>query len=84
MLSVERVKGQSELLLDLVRRAAGSGTRQQWHRGCGLDEGGVQDDGQRHRWDPHLQGGRERLDDEGGLSLGGQRHRNRQRGGGRR
>lgn len=61
-----------EVLIDLIRRAHGSGRRKQRHRGRGFNQGGVQDDWQGHRGDAHLQGGRQRLQDEGGL-IGGKR-----------
>lgn len=65
--------GPQELLglADLVRRARGSGSREQRHRGRGFDQGGVQDDGKGHGRDSHLQGRRQWLQDERRLTGGG-------------
>lgn len=63
-------RGPQELLslTDLVRRIRGSGSRKQRHRGCGFDQGRVQDDGQGHGRDSHLQGRRQWLQDQRGLT----------------
>lgn len=54
----------------VVRGAGGPGPRQQRDGGRGLDQGRVQDDGQRHGRDSHLQGRRQRLQDERRLTQG--------------
>lgn len=53
-----------------LRGTGGPGPRQQRDGGRGLDQGRVQDDGQRHGRDSHLQGRRQRLQDEGRLTEG--------------
>lgn len=52
-----------------VTKVGGPGGREQGDRGAGLNEGGVEDDGQGHGGHaPHLQMGGQGLQDEGGLT----------------
>lgn len=62
--------GASLGLLDLIRGADGSGSRKQRNRGGCFNQGGVEDDWQRHGGHAHLQGGRQGLQDEGRLAGG--------------